>query len=233
MIRKHRIVLSLDQVLIEEDILQTPWPVSLQTDISGNELLLIRLEQPGQCTILGDLFSGLLHPSVGNVRFLGRDWSKVGPDFANGMRGKIGRIFCRGAWFIKLTIRENILMRPLHHSRLSVAKVQAEAAQLGLDLGLPGLPTGYPEEALPTDLERAAWIRAFLGTPQLILLEEPFQDWPHPASCRLIQVMGRARLRGAAVIWMTRNPSVWKDSSLPATRRMRLANRRLTEVTCP
>jgi ABC-type transporter Mla maintaining outer membrane lipid asymmetry ATPase subunit MlaF len=164
MFKKRRHILSLDNVFLGGDILQTREPIPATNEILGGELHVLKLEHPGQSVVIGDLLSGLISPSQGRIRFLGRDWSGIAPDIANGLRGKIGRVHAAGVWMEKLTIQENILMQQLHHTRRNVETVHAEAVRLAADLGLPGLPTGFPSEALPGDLQRAAWIRAFLGS---------------------------------------------------------------------
>jgi phospholipid/cholesterol/gamma-HCH transport system ATP-binding protein len=84
---------------------------------------------------------------------------------------------------------------------------------------------------MPADLQRAACVRAFLGRPLLILLQEPTIGMASEILSPLIQAIRDARDRGAAVIWLTRKSAIWNDASIPATHRYRLVARKLMEVT--
>jgi phospholipid/cholesterol/gamma-HCH transport system ATP-binding protein len=97
--------------------------------------------------------------------------------------------------------------------------------------GLPGMPLGHPNDSLPVDLQRAACVRAFLGQPVLILLEEQNPGCFKEIMPDLINAIREARNRGAAVLWLTSDKFIWRDESIPATRRYRLAGRKLMEVS--
>jgi phospholipid/cholesterol/gamma-HCH transport system ATP-binding protein len=97
--------------------------------------------------------------------------------------------------------------------------------------GLPGVPLGLPGDFTPADLQRAACVRAFLGRPSLILLQEPTIGVASEILPPLIQVIQDARNRGAAVIWLTRESAIWNDTSIPTTHRYRLVARQLMEVS--
>lgn len=205
--------------------------LSAEIDLGGGELFLLRLEHPVEAIAIADLCCGLLPPQQGQVLFLGRDWAGLRPDLANALRGRIGRVFSRGAWLGSLTVRENILLAQLHHTPRPVCEVQDEAAQLCREMGLPGLPTGYPAAFSRADLQRAAWTRAFLGAPNLLLLEEPTAGISEMDLGPFVNAVRKARDRGAAVVWMTRAGRLWQDPAIAANRRFRIVGRRLIEVT--
>ena len=96
--------------------------------------------------------------------------------------------------------------------------------------GLPGLPSGLPDDVIRADHQRAACIRAFLGQPALILLEEPTYGVYPEILPPLINAIRKACDRGSGVIWLTLADQVWNDPLLPATRRYRLTARKLMEV---
>ena len=128
------------------------------------------------------------------------------------------------------TLLENILLPQLHHTRRKIAELRNEAVQLAEHFGLPGLPSGWPDDVMRADHQRAACIRAFLGQPSLVVLEEPtFGVYPEILP-PLVNAIRRACDRGCGVIWLTREDQVWNDPLLPATRRYRLTARKLMEV---
>ena len=67
------------------------------------------------------------------------------------------------------------------------------------------------------DLQRAACVRAFLGKPVLLILEEPTAGVYPQIMSPLMASIRTARARGAAVLWTTADSQVWNDSGIPAT----------------
>jgi phospholipid/cholesterol/gamma-HCH transport system ATP-binding protein len=61
----------------------------------------------------------------------------------------------------------------------------------------------------------------------LVLLESPVQGRFNTLLPPLLNALAAARDRGAAAIWFTRSDLVWRDSSVPATMRLRLGERGL------
>ncbi len=229
-LQEKRLVLHLKSVTLSGRNRRIRDTITLSFPVRGSDLVFLRIERTSQARTIFDLCSGLTAPFEGSVQFLGRDWAGMQPDTANAMRGRIGRVFSRGSWIEETTIQENILLPELHHTRRPVKEVQTEAGHLALQLELPGIPLGYPADLPPSDLKRAAWIRAFLGNPSLILLEEPTSPFENRDVAPLITLIRSARDRGAAVIWATLNDSLWSDPSIPATRQYRLIGHRLLEV---
>ena len=153
------------------------------------------------------------------------------PDTENALRGRIGRVFAIGNWISHLTLLENILLPQLHHTRRSVEELCEEAGLLAERLGLPGIPAGFPDMCLQADLKIAACIRAFLGRPSLVLLEDPTTEADPEMLPHLINTIREVRGSGAAVIWMIVQDRIWHDRSIPATSRYRFAGRKLVGVT--
>ena len=197
----------------------------------AGDLILIRLARLEQSIGLADACAGIIQPSSGAVRFLGRNWRELPPDQANALRGRIGRVFKTGNWVNHLSVMDNVLLSQHHHTRRSVRRLRDEAAELSQQFGLPGLPLGMPGDLTAADLQRAACVRAFLGRPLLILLEEPTSGIFVDTISALMHAVRDARDRGAAVIWLTQKGLIWKDQTLPVTQRYRLVADKLMEVT--
>ena len=204
--------------------------IDFEMDLCSGDLALINLERPRFGSILADACCGLHEAAAGSIYFLGKEWAALPSDTANALRGRIGRVFNSGNWINRLTLLDNILLPQLHHTRRRYSEVRDEAAQLAVQFGLPGLPTGFPDDVFRADHQRAACIRAFLGHPSLILLEEPtFGVYPEILP-PLINAIRNACDRGAAVIWLTLEDQVWNDSLVPANYRFRLTAHKLMEV---
>ena len=197
--------------------------------LSG-EFALVDSRHSGQVAWLADLCSGLLPLAAGRVRFLGRDWSAMPWDYAAALRGRIGRVFRSGGWIGSVDVATNILLPQLHHTRDDPSGLRERAVALSCAFGLPGLPLVRPLELVASDLARAACVRAFLGDPELILLESPVQGRFITLIAPLLNALAAARDRGAAAIWFTRSDVVWRDPSFPVTHRLRLGERGLLPV---
>ena len=230
-IEERRVILSFNDVSLMTDSAGRSGSVDVGLDLLGGELSLIRIERPQQGTVLGDACAGLALPLKGRVVFLGKEWSQLPPDIANALRGRIGRVFARGSWMGHLSLLENLMLPQLHHTRRPVTELRDEAMLLAENFGLPGVPLGHSNDSLPVDLQRAACVKAFLGQPMLILLEEQSQGCFKEMMPNLINAIRQARNRGAAVMWLTSDKFIWRDQSLPVTRRYRLAGRQLMEVS--
>ncbi len=227
---ERRIILRFEDAVVETDPDRGAASEAINLSVYGGALILIRFARREFTATFGDVCCGLNHPLRGNSYFLGTDWKTLQPDQRNAMRGRIGRVFAMGNWIQHLSLTENILIPQLHHTRRPVDRIRDEAAALAELFGLPGLPAGLPGDFISADLRRAACVRAFLGQPWLILLEEPTAGMGSNFLFALIHAIRRARDRGAAVIWLTGQDKVWNDSSIPAAFRYRAAARKLMEV---
>jgi phospholipid/cholesterol/gamma-HCH transport system ATP-binding protein len=146
---------------------------------------------------------GLVEPDSGLVTFLGEDWCAMSPDRSAERRGKIGRVFESQAWISNLDVDENVILAQRSHTARPESEIAAEAGALAGQFGLGELPRGRPAVVRRADLRRAAWVRAFIGAPQLVILENPTKDVSSDALPSLVDAVKAACGRGAAVIWMT------------------------------
>lgn len=230
-LEKQRIVLRFEDTVLTTDPYGRSVSDELNLEVFGGDFFLIRLARAEQTATFADACAGIIPPLRGVVYFLGRNWQKLRPDLANALRGRIGSAFTSANWINHLSLLENILLPQLYHTHRSAARIRDEAGELAERFGLPGLPLGLPGDFTAVDLQRAACVRAFLGQPLLLLLQEPTGAMASEILSPLIQAIRDARDRGAAVIWITRKGSIWNDASIPATRRYRLLARKLMEVT--
>ncbi|HKF62079.1 MAG TPA: organic solvent ABC transporter ATP-binding protein [Dongiaceae bacterium] len=158
------------------------------------------------------------------MRFLGHDWAQIPDYYAAALRGRIGRIFADGGWIEFLDVAANVLLPQLHHTHEDVAALRERATQLACAFGLPGLPLGHADDLSALDLARCACVRAFLGKPDLLLLESPvhgrgfFVELLSP----LLNAIAVARSESTAVIWFTQSDMIWNDRSFSATHRLHL-----------
>ena len=230
-IEERRIILSLDGTTVPVDPFVSGATINVSIKLPGGELALIRIENRQQGATLADACAGLIRPKSGAVQFLGKDWSVLSPDIANALRGRIGRVFSKGNWINHLTLLENILLPQLHHTRRPVEDLRDEACRLAQRYNLPGVPVGRPNDLVQNDLRRGACVRAFIGRPSLVLLEDPTSGGFSEMIPSLINTIRDSLNRGAAVLWLTVENAIWRNQSIPATYRYRFAGGNLMEVS--
>ncbi len=195
--------------------------------LDGGELGLVSLERGQSETPLADVAQGLILPASGEVRFQGKDWSERFPVSAAAARGRIGRVFRRGGWISNLNVDENITLPLRHHTDLPPEEIRRLAEETGKQFGLAALPEERPALCPRSILKRAAWVRAFLGAPALIILEEPLRDAYSEMLHLLMEGIAAALLRGAAVLWVSGGFPELSDSRLSPLKRYRLEGPRL------
>lgn len=195
---------------------------NLNSTLIAGDLAVVLLE-PEQVRIpLADAAQGLLAPEQGTARFLGEDWQTMPVDRVMHQRGRIGRVFEGESWLSDLHVDKNITLAQRHHTRRPRKDIEAEASRLCRVFGLPELPRGWPSSLQSQDLQKAACVRAFLGAPVLLLLENPTRGVYDDLIVPLIKTVQDARQRGAAVLWTTNEPEVWNHPDLRASLRYRM-----------
>lgn len=151
---------------------------------------------------LGDMLCGLATPETGAVRFLEQDWARIWPDTAARARAKIGRVFADKGWLSNLDCDENIYLPHRYHGVLSKAELMAAAEQWGRRFGLWPLPVTRPAMTRISELRRCEWVRAFIGSPALVVLEDPLEGIGKSFEPALQEACREVCARGGAVVWM-------------------------------
>jgi len=195
----------------------------------AGDLVLIQVVDLHQAELWADLAVGLVSPQNGRVSILGNDLSGLDTQTCNWLRGRVGRVFGRGNWIDRLSLLDNVLLSARHHSGRDADDLRAEASTLARAFDLPGIPLGMPDRFTRMDLQRAACVRAFLGDPLLVILEDPTYAAPANLLKPLVDAIRAARNRGAAVMWFSPSSDIWRDRSIPVTRRYRMAGNELME----
>jgi phospholipid/cholesterol/gamma-HCH transport system ATP-binding protein len=223
-------ILKFSEVTVESG---QPYETGLWSssfELNQGELLLVRIERENERLPLMDAAEGLATPTHGQVEFLGEDWQHMTADRAAAQRGKIGRLFEDESWVSDLDVDENIMLAQRHHTSRSEKDILEEALKWARVFGLPGLPRGRPGKMRRWDLRKAACIRAFLGQPSFIILEQPVHGVYADLMAPLLNAAQSARKRGAAVLWTIVDPKIWNHSEIRATRRARMFGSELRVV---
>jgi phospholipid/cholesterol/gamma-HCH transport system ATP-binding protein len=199
--------------------------------INQGDLMLIRLGNEHTRLPVADAAAGMILPDEGTVRFLGNKWSELSSKDAAIERARIGRVFAGTGWISDLSVEENITLAQRHNTNRPERDIRSEAASLARIFALPGLPQGFSSTVRRQDLQRAACVRAFLGQPRLLILEEPTSGVHPQIMPALMSTIRAARARGAAVLWMTSDQNVWNDPGVPATLRCTMSGSQMRVST--
>lgn len=182
----------------DEQIFQ---PVSLT--LNAGEILLVDLT-PGEAELpLVDTALGLTPLTQGSVTFLQADWTKTSLRTTLAMRAQTGRVFKKTVWVSNLDVIENITLSQRHHTKRSLAEIENEAQTWAQKFGLSRVPAGRPATVPERDLRRAEWVRAFMGKPRLICLEEPCLGVSREHLPLLVDACLAAMAKKTAVICLT------------------------------
>ena len=199
---KLDVCLCLEQVRVSGEAAGVSGaPVTLA--VAPGELVLVRGADLEGLTRFADLIEGLCVPASGRVSCLGVDWADCDPDRAASTRGRIGRVFAAGGWVSNLDVDENIGLRLRHHTRRSDDDIEQEAIGWASRFGFTELPRVRPSLLRADSRRRAEWVRAFLGSPALIMLEEPMAGVYDQYQSALLTAVAEVRTRGTAVVWLT------------------------------
>ena len=187
--------------------------------LGPGDLLLARLGEGATRTPLADLADGTFAPTRGRIAYRGREWAALSAEEVSALRATIGRVRDRAEWISNLDLDENVLLARRHHTSLGEREIRAEAAGLAAGFGLEALPDRRVHLVGRRELAAAACVRAFLGGPALLLLERPARGMSGSLMSGLVQAVDAARRRGAAVVWITDDPEIWRSPALTPTLR--------------
>jgi phospholipid/cholesterol/gamma-HCH transport system ATP-binding protein len=146
----------------------------LNLDVYRGEILgVIGGSGSGKSVLLRSIV-GLETPASGNVRVLGKEFSKLAPEDRSVLERRFGVLFQGGALFSSLTVVENVAVPLIENAGLK----RADAEHLAeVKLALAGLPADagekYPAALSGGMVKRAALARALALDPAILFLDEP------------------------------------------------------------
>ncbi|WP_025813414.1 P-loop NTPase family protein [Komagataeibacter kakiaceti] len=197
-----------------------PAPYNLR--MMPGECVVIDCRDSARAAIFADICSGMVALTQGSVSFMGLDWSTLRDRQLNALRGRIGRISRHGSWLNLFGTHLNIMLPQLYHTTDTFEDVVEHATQLGYAFGLPGLPITAPDRLSAADLARAACVRAFLGRPELLVLEDISDTLPEESVLPFFETITAARDRGCGVLWFVRSTAAWREYRKAVNLHMRL-----------
>jgi phospholipid/cholesterol/gamma-HCH transport system ATP-binding protein len=169
-------------------------------------------------------------PHAGHVRFLGVDWTTRTPAERMHRRRRIGAVVQTDVWPAHMTVLDAVLLADSYHFSRPRDEMIDHATELARLFGLPGLPTGRRETTPRRALVRAACVRGFLGSPDLIVLQDPALEQTPELAVPMAQAISAARDRGAAVLWITASLAAQAAQFVEAEQVLRLGEHGLARA---
>jgi putative ABC transport system ATP-binding protein len=175
--------------------------VSFEVD-KGDFLSVIGHSGSGKSTLL-NVIGGLIHPDSGKVLYNEEDIYAMGSARLDDYRKqKIGFVFQQFHLVPYLTVTENILM---------AAGEKSQSEKIGEYLGKCSLTeqkNKYPSELSVGEKQRAAFIRAIISEPELLLADEPTGNLDPANSKILLNLLTEFHKGGGTVILVSHDPGV-------------------------
>lgn len=215
-------VLRMDEVCLPSGADGESAVAGVTCVLEPGSLLLVQCDHLANWIGFSEVALGLVAPEAGQVEWDGRTWDQMSADVAARERSRIGRVFRGPAWISNLDVDENITLSARHHSRRSPADIHADAVNIASRFGWSELPSQRPARVRSHDLQIAQWIRAFVGDPALVLLEEPCREVSRREAILLAEWAGEYCGRGGVIVWLTEREETMNNTSLNPTMHARV-----------
>src|SRR5262245_34541957 len=202
----------------------------LDLEVPRRSAALLQVDDDSDAAVLVDICLGLNDPSAGHVRFLGVDWATRTPAERMYRRRRIGTVVQTEVWPSHMTVLDSVLLAGAYHLERPREEMIEHATELCRLFGLPGLPTGRRETTPRRALVRAACVRGFLGSPDLIVVQDQSLDHASDLAVPMAQAISAARDRGGAVLWITASLAAQAAQFIQAEQLYRLGEYGLVRV---
>ncbi|MEA2827218.1 MAG: lipoprotein-releasing system ATP-binding protein [Actinomycetota bacterium] len=169
---------------------------------AGDRIVIVGPSGSGKSTLL-HLLAGLDRPTVGTIA-----WPALGGSPLTLRPGTVGFVFQGPSLVPALDAAENVAL-PLQLAGVDDAVAMAAALQALEQLGLGAVARQLPEELSGGQSQRVAVARALVGSPRLIVADEPTGRLDHAAAASVLDALDHAAAAvGAALVVSTHDPVV-------------------------
>lgn len=156
----------------------------------------------GKSTIL-KLVLGLIRPDDGRILIDGEDVTDYSEDRMTAVRQKIGMVFQDGALFDSLSVYENVGFR-LFEQGVPEAEIEDNVRRMLQFVNLEKAMNMMPAELSGGMRRRVGIARALVGSPKLVLFDEPTAGLDPPTARTILELAIKLRdLEGVSSIFVT------------------------------
>ncbi len=169
----------------------------------GETTIILGVSGSGKSTIL-KLILGLMKPDTGQILVEGQDITRLSePELVQVRRG-IGMVFQEGALFDSLSVRENVGYRMYEAGKVSEEEIEVAVLRLLGFVGLEDAIDKMPAELSGGMKRRVGIARALLGTPKVVLYDEPTAGLDPITKRVIVELMIKLRdLEGVTTVFVT------------------------------
>ncbi len=170
----------------------------------GDHILVSGPSGSGKSTLL-HVLGGLVQPDAGSVLFSKKELYTLTPKELNDYRKrKIGFVFQQFHLMPYLSILENIQLSC--HEKKHFGRIDYFLEMCSLT----ELKDKYPFSLSVGEKQRAAFIRAVISDPEILLADEPTGNLDTVNSNILMELIGDFHKKGGTVIMVSHNPAMAK-----------------------
>ncbi len=182
---------------------------NISIDIEKGEFTGIMGPSGAGKTTLLNMISTIDKPTSGEILIDGESIIKLkGNKLSDFRRDKLGFIFQEHNLLDTLTIRENIIL-PLSLQKIDPIKAREKVIEISNDLGIEDILDKYPVENSGGQRQRTAIARAIIGSPSLILADEPTGALDSKNSRALMSTLVNIqKKRNSTIVLVSHDPMV-------------------------
>jgi cell division transport system ATP-binding protein len=155
----------------------------------------------GKTTLLKLVYLALA-PTGGAVRVFGRDTRAMTRREAQTMRRRFGLVLQDCDLLNHLTVFDNIAL-PLRVAGEALDKRADDVAELARWVGLGARLDAFPPELSTGERQRVAVARAVVGSPDIVIADEPTGDVDEEAAARILELFLELNRVGRTVLLAT------------------------------
>ncbi|MFZ0785063.1 MAG: ABC transporter ATP-binding protein [Candidatus Acidiferrales bacterium] len=139
---------------------------------AGETFVILGGSGSGKSTLLRTLV-GLEHPSGGEIRIRGKNYSSISDAERDEILKHMGMSFQQGALFGSMSVGDNVALPLREHTELDESTIEI-VVRLKLDqVGLTGFENYMPAQLSGGMKKRAAIARALAMDPEILFFDEP------------------------------------------------------------
>jgi macrolide transport system ATP-binding/permease protein len=202
-------------------------PVDALVDIDfhvdpGEWVAIVGRSGSGKSTLL-NILGCLDVPTSGSYQFEGTEVSNLSDQQRAGLRGGyIGFVFQAFHLLSHRTVTENVMLAEVYQNQPSAGRSDRAAAALD-KVGLSHRATFLPTHLSGGESQRVAIARALMGSPHLILCDEPTGNLDSANTSQILDLFDELNRDGVTIIMITHD----RDVAERARRRITLVDGRL------
>jgi cell division transport system ATP-binding protein len=195
---------------------------------SGEAVLVSGSPGAGKSTLIR-LAAGEERPSQGRLLVDGDDAGRLGRRRLAGLRRRLGLLLAEPRLLADRSALDNVALVPRARGASRRAARLAALAALR-ETGLSARATAWPAELTSAEHRRLCLARALVGTPRLLLADEPTAGLDATAASEIVTLLRQARGRGITLLVASGSADL---APALGARSLTLAGGRIVEAASP